>query len=93
MELTIGNGEKKKTLKELHGPLRKVVRFYMKKLEGFKTEFPYELLECGHEIMQKRDIYGYTNASSRRCHKCRDEGGRTMLAPDTATSTEAGGQS
>jgi hypothetical protein len=62
----------KKSLKESHGPLRKVVRFYMKKLEGFKTEFPFELLECGHEIQQKRDIYGYTNAHSRRCRRCRD---------------------
>lgn len=73
MNLTIGNDEKKKSLKELHGPLRKVVRFYMKKLDGFKyTEFPFELLACGHEIQQKRDIYGYTNAYSRRCWKCRD---------------------
>lgn len=73
----------KKSLKELHGPLRKVTRFYMKKLGGFKTEFPYELLECGHEIMQKRDIYGYTNAYSRRCHKCRDESSQEQTVSPT----------
>ena len=71
MNLTIGYIEKK-SLKELHGPLRKVLRLYMKTEKPFKTAFPYEILSCGHEIMQKRDIHGYTNASRRRCWKCRD---------------------
>ncbi len=30
----------------------------------------YEILECGHKVRQKTDIYGPTNAYRRRCRQC-----------------------
>jgi hypothetical protein len=33
---------------------------------------PFETLECGHEIVAKRDLMGFTNAKRRRCWKCKE---------------------
>jgi len=58
-------------------PLRKIVREYVGKYE-FKdgtlssVDTRLEELECGHVVRQKEDIYGPTNAYSRRCNKCPD---------------------
>lgn len=47
------------------GPLRKVVSEGVNEY-GVQTE----TLECGHTIHRKQDIYGPTNAYSRRCRHC-----------------------
>jgi hypothetical protein len=49
------------------GPLRKIVS------TRYRGETPFETLECGHEIMAKRDLMGFTNAERRRCRKCKKE--------------------
>lgn len=75
MKLTIGGGRKKKSLVELHGTLRKIVReftTYDKGVDGAKYPHHWEELECGHILPPKKDIYGTTNAYRRRCWKCRD---------------------
>ena len=71
MNWAIGTG-KKKTLVEKYGPLKKVVREFVIFERVHMLEMPRyrEELECGHIIPQKRDIYGYTNATRRRCWKC-----------------------
>jgi hypothetical protein len=58
------------------GPLKKIVREFVQQRKGIGgyTYFDrMEELECGHIMHQKSDIYGPTNAVSRRCWKCRDE--------------------
>lgn len=47
-------------------PLRKVISTYN---DGIRM---VELLECGHVIAQKQDMYGHTNAYRRRCWKCKN---------------------
>lgn len=49
------------------GPLRKIVS------TEYKGDAPFETLECGHTIMAKRDLMGFTNAIRRRCWKCKQE--------------------
>jgi hypothetical protein len=74
MILTIGHG-KKKSLQEKYGPLRKVVREFSTERRAYMLGIVYdhfEELECGHVVTPKKDIYGETNAASRRCWKCRD---------------------
>lgn len=54
-------------------PLKKVINFFYKELicgDGILAYIPYEKLECGHEVVQKQDFYGYTNAYRRRCIQC-----------------------
>lgn len=48
------------------GPLRKVVAESVNE-HGAHTE----TLECGHVILRKKDLFGYTNAVRRRCRKCK----------------------
>jgi hypothetical protein len=47
------------------GPLRKVVSV------EYKAGVPFETYECGHVEIAKQDLMGYTNASRRRCRKCK----------------------
>lgn len=55
-------------------PLRKIVKkdlkFVYKTSDGLVVEKPVEILECGHKVYIKQDIYGDTNAYYRRCKKC-----------------------
>lgn len=71
-------GERQNMNKQLRKkyPLRKIVREfveYHKDVAGIKHPRRYEELSCGHVIPQKSDIYGFTNAMSRRCYKCAAE--------------------
>lgn len=50
------------------GPLRKIVSEGVNE-HGCQTE----TLECGHTILRKQDIIGYTNAYRRRCRHCLKE--------------------
>lgn len=52
-------------------PLRKIIGWAVLTLEGTTTEIEHEVYECGHVALQKQDIYGQTNAKSRRCSKRR----------------------
>lgn len=57
-------------------PLKKVVAYTYRELacgDGIIARIPIEILECGHEVVQKQDMYGYTNAYKRRCIKCLEE--------------------
>lgn len=58
-------------MKKPISPLRKIVGWAVLPLEGTHTEIEHEVYECGHVGLQKQDIYGHTNAMSRRCAKCR----------------------
>jgi len=61
-----GEAKRKRTLR---CPLRKVVGF------GPMPSHPavlVEFLSCGHFIMPRRDLFGETHASRRRCWKCLD---------------------
>jgi hypothetical protein len=57
----------------MNAPLRKIVDRPMVSI-GDDGENEYfvrkELLECGHIVSQKQDIYGPTNATRRRCVQC-----------------------
>ncbi len=46
-------------------PLRRIVSE-----ENDKYGRIVEVLECGHKVTQKEDIYGPTNAYKRRCRQC-----------------------
>lgn len=75
MNWKIGTG-KKQTLTERYGPLKKIVREFViyERVQGLGEMPRYrEELECGHIMPQKRDIYGYTNATRRRYWKCRNQ--------------------
>lgn len=50
------------------GPLRKIVAEGVNE-HGVETE----TLECGHTLHRKRDLMGPTNATRRRCRKCKPE--------------------
>lgn len=58
-------------------PLRKVVDHAhyvdVSSTPGQEMILRHELLECGHAILPKHDIYGETNATRRRCRKCRKD--------------------
>lgn len=58
-------------------PLRAVVGFVnveiVGPITGEVTVVQRELLECGHVVRIKRDIFGETNASRRRCRKCKGD--------------------
>ena len=47
-----------------HAPLRKIVEW------GVGEYGNKERLECGHEIVQRYDLFGATYPISRRCLKC-----------------------
>jgi hypothetical protein len=66
--LARGGGPRQRSNGSKSGPLRKILA------TEFKGETPFELLECGHTQMAKRDIAGFTNAYRRRCWKCKEEG-------------------
>lgn len=59
-------------LREKYGPLRKIISYEQKEIEGTDILRPVEVLECGHRVWIKTDIYGETNAYRRRCRYCRD---------------------
>ncbi len=61
-----GGGPRPRSNGSKSGPLRKVVSSW------FVGEVPFEKLECGHEIVAKRDLMGFTNAVRRRCRKCKE---------------------
>lgn len=57
------------------GPLRRVLHHEQRRSEdNIPLGIFDEVLECGHRLLQKSDIYGPNNAYRRRCHKCRDAG-------------------
>jgi hypothetical protein len=62
-----GGGPRPRSNGALTGPLRKIVS------TEYKGDAPFETLECGHTIMAKRDLMGFTNAARRRCWKCKLE--------------------
>lgn len=61
-------------------PLRKVIQIIFEPMKdihgnpliiyGDEMQQRRELLECGHKVRVKQDIYGDTNATKRRCYKC-----------------------
>jgi len=56
-------------------PLRKVIKLVevtiLKPIDGRRSVTSMrELLECGHVVPIKKDIYGHTVADRRRCKKC-----------------------
>lgn len=53
-------------------PLRKIVDTFADEETGALKE----RLECGHIIGVKKDIYGHTTATKRRCWKCGKETGK-----------------
>lgn len=55
-----------KTNKSLY-PLRRVIGSTQHPM--FKSVF-LDLLECGHSLAQRHDIYGLTNPTRRRCRHC-----------------------
>lgn len=64
--LARGGGPRPRTNGARSGPLRKIVSV------EYKGQTPYETLECGHTNMAKRDLMGFTNATRRRCRKCKE---------------------
>lgn len=58
--LARGGGPRPRSNGSKSGPLRKIVA------TRFVSDTPYETLECGHEIIAKRDLMGFTNAVRRR---------------------------
>jgi len=62
-----GGGPRPRSNGARTGPLRKIVS------TEYKGDAPFETLECGHTIMAKRDLMGFTNAARRRCWKCKQE--------------------
>lgn len=65
--LARGGGPRPRSNGSHTGPLRKIVS------TRYAGDVPFETLECGHEIMAKRDLMGFTNAARRRCRKCKKE--------------------
>ena len=65
--LARGGGPRPRSNGSRAGPLRKIVS------TEYKGDTPFETLECGHTIMAKRDLMGFTNAVRRRCWKCKHE--------------------
>lgn len=57
-------------------PLRKVVEQFRNKHGAWM-----ERLECGHEVHEREDIYGPTNAYRRRCSKCGEMTKETPCQP------------
>ena len=61
-------------------PLRKIVEIVFEPMKdihgnpliihGDEMQQRRELLECGHKVRVKQDIYGETNATRRRCRQC-----------------------
>ena len=54
-------------------PLRKIVETvieYEKDQHGWEYPRRFEILECGHKVTIRKDIYGETNAYRRLCKKC-----------------------
>jgi hypothetical protein len=65
--LSSGGGPRPRSNGSRSGPLRKIVS------TEFKGDAPYETLECGHTMIAKRDLMGFTNAYRRRCWQCKTE--------------------
>lgn len=63
--LANGGGPRPRSNGSKTGPLRKVVSV------EYKCGVPFETYECGHVAIAKRDLMGYTNATRRRCRKCK----------------------
>ncbi len=59
-------------LRDKYGPLRRVIGYEKRAIEGTDIMIGVEILECGHRVCIKTDIYGETNAYRRRCRYCRD---------------------
>ena len=57
-------------------PLRQIVG-HVKRSIGNDGEFEYfvndELLECGHQMRPRQDMFGTTNAQKRRCERCAEQ--------------------
>lgn len=55
-------------------PLRKIVGREKRRIGtnwvGLPIELEREVLECGHKVEPRKDIYGETNAYRRRCEWC-----------------------
>lgn len=55
-------------------PLRKIVGREKRRIGttwvGLPIEIEREVLECGHKVEPRKDIYGETNAYRRRCGWC-----------------------
>lgn len=63
-----GGGPRPRSNGSQSGPLRTIVA------EGVNEQGVHtETLECGHVIRRKKDLFGYTNATRRRCRKCKKE--------------------
>ena len=62
-----GGGPRPRSNGARSGPLRKIMSVRC------LSDIPWETLECGHEVMAKRDLMGFTNAVRRRCWKCKKE--------------------
>jgi hypothetical protein len=60
-----GRGPRPRSNGSHTGPLRKILA------TEYKGVTPFETLECGHTIMAKRDLMGFTNAVRRRCWECK----------------------
>jgi hypothetical protein len=61
-------------------PLRTIVGRRMEPLrlaDGTLSEYAAwaEVLECGHTMFPRSDIFGETNASARRCSQCAKQKG------------------
>lgn len=64
--LKSGKGPRPRSNGAHTGPLRKIIA------TEYKGDTPFETLECGHTLMAKRDLMGFTNAVRRRCRKCKE---------------------
>lgn len=65
--LARGGGPRPRSNGARTGPLRKIISV------EYKGGTPFETLECGHTIIAKQDLMGFTNAVRRRCRKCKEE--------------------
>lgn len=67
-------------------PLRKILRVEKRRVgtswTGLPVEIEREVLECGHEVEPRKDIYGETNAYRRLCAWCQRQGNPTHDEPD-----------
>jgi hypothetical protein len=53
-------------------PLRKFVGYIDNPNLLPNYHMPVELLECGHWIHKRQDIFGESHATRRRCRKCHE---------------------
>lgn len=73
-------------------PLRKIVGREKRRIgtswTGRPIEIEREVLDCGHRIEPRKDIYGETNAYRRRCEWCQRYG--APESPDDDRSARDG---